>query len=144
MVSHRVDGELITSIKRESMGTYVKESGVPFSIGETNITLDGDNLIATTFSDGTPIILTTARVGNMINNIAREQLRYISVLNDTFTLRYLSLHLRNCGTLGNSQPGIFRTKSFCVCVATKKTIRNYLGILLTVRFVLLPRWTSHI
>ncbi|MBW4604248.1 MAG: hypothetical protein KME29_32950 [Calothrix sp. FI2-JRJ7] len=68
----------------ESMGAYVKESGVPFSIGETNITLDGDNLIATTFSDSTPIIRTTARVGNTINNIARGQLRYLSALNDTF------------------------------------------------------------
>lgn len=57
---------------------YVLERGVPATPGRTTLTLNGDTLIATTESNGVPIIRTTAKVGNTIAGVARGQLRYIT------------------------------------------------------------------
>ena len=57
---------------------YVLERGVPATPGLTTLELQGDTLIATTKSNGIPIIRTTARVGNTIASVARGQLRYIT------------------------------------------------------------------
>jgi hypothetical protein len=57
---------------------YALERGVPATPGRTILTLNGDTLIATTESDGIPIIRTTAKVGNTIASVARGQLRYIT------------------------------------------------------------------
>ena len=46
----------------ENMNAYAAEHGVPTSSGRTELELDGQRLVATTFADGTPIIRTTAEV----------------------------------------------------------------------------------
>lgn len=67
-----------------SVRAYTKEHGVPATPGQTTITLDGDRLVATTESDGIPIIRTTAKVGSTIAGVSRGQLRYITKLDNTF------------------------------------------------------------
>lgn len=57
---------------------YVLERGVPATPGRTTLSLNGNTLIAITESNGTPIIRTTARVGNTIASVDRGQLRYIT------------------------------------------------------------------
>jgi hypothetical protein len=61
---------------------YVLERGVPATPGRTTVSLNDDTLIATTESNGTPIIRTTAKVGNTIASVARGQLRYITKKTD--------------------------------------------------------------
>ncbi|MCU0307571.1 MAG: hypothetical protein MUE51_07320 [Thermoleophilia bacterium] len=57
---------------------YVSARGVPATPGRTTIEIDGDRLVATTESDGTPVIRTTARVGSGSAGVARGQLSYIT------------------------------------------------------------------
>ncbi|MBE8992489.1 hypothetical protein [Nostoc sp. LEGE 12450] len=61
---------------------YVLERGVPATPGRTTLSLNGNTLIATTESNGIPIIRTTVRVSNTIANVASGQLRYITKKND--------------------------------------------------------------
>jgi hypothetical protein len=59
------------------MREYVQERGVPATPGSTTIEIDRDTLVATTESDGVPVIRTTARVGSP-GPVGRGQLRYIT------------------------------------------------------------------
>ncbi len=62
----------------EVMRRYAAERGVPAVPGRTTLELNGDRLVATTFSDDKPIIRTTARVGSQIASIARGHLTYVT------------------------------------------------------------------
>ncbi len=60
------------------MRAYASERGVPASSGKTTIEISGDTLVATTESDGVPVIRTTAKVGSPGSIVARGQLHYIT------------------------------------------------------------------
>jgi hypothetical protein len=57
---------------------YAAARGAPATPGRTTIEVKGRNLVATTESDGVPVIRTTARVGNTGAAVSRGQLRYIT------------------------------------------------------------------
>ncbi|MEU9835194.1 acetoacetate decarboxylase family protein [Streptosporangium sp. NPDC048047] len=57
---------------------YAVARGVPATPGRTTIEVEGDTLVATTESDGVPVIRTTARVGRTGAAVNRGQLRYIT------------------------------------------------------------------
>ncbi|MFI6265030.1 hypothetical protein [Micromonospora sp. NPDC051006] len=59
---------------------YAAARGVPASVGTTTIELRGHRLVATTESDGVPVIRTTARVGRTGDAVNRGQLRYLTHL----------------------------------------------------------------
>ncbi len=59
------------------MREYVIERGVPATPGRTELVLEGDRLVATTYSDDTPVIRTTAKAGSPCA-VARGQLNYIT------------------------------------------------------------------
>lgn len=61
------------------MRRYAEAHGVPVGEpGETTLELDGDRLVATTSTDGRPVIRTTARVVPGTPQRATGQLRYIT------------------------------------------------------------------
>jgi hypothetical protein len=60
------------------MREYVSARGVPATAGSTTLEIDGDRLVATSQSEGTPLIRTTVRVGSPAGVAARGQLRYIT------------------------------------------------------------------
>ena len=62
------------------MRAYVIQRGVPASPGETTLEISDGILTATTSADGTPVIRTTARVGEVAGT-GRGQLRYITEIN---------------------------------------------------------------
>ncbi|WP_329109142.1 acetoacetate decarboxylase family protein [Micromonospora sp. NBC_01699] len=57
---------------------YAAARGAPASVGRTTIEVTGRRLVATTESDGVPVIRTTARVGNTGEAVNRGQLRYVT------------------------------------------------------------------
>ncbi|MGD9573421.1 MAG: hypothetical protein AB7V62_16200 [Thermoleophilia bacterium] len=59
------------------MRAYAAQRGVPAGTGETTLTIEDGILTATTSADGTPVIRTTARVGDVAVT-GRGQLRYIT------------------------------------------------------------------
>ncbi len=61
-----------------NMSRYAAERGVPAGSGRTTLELDGDTLVATTFSDDTAIIRSTAHVRVGTPQRATGQLRYIT------------------------------------------------------------------
>jgi hypothetical protein len=67
------------------MREYASERGVPAEPGETTLEIADGVLTATTSAGGTPIIRTTARVGDEIAAVGRGQLRYITDVGGTLT-----------------------------------------------------------
>lgn len=67
------------------MRAYASERGVPASVGKTTIELDGDTVVATTESDGVPVIRSTAKVGPQSDVVARGQLKYITDIDGQLT-----------------------------------------------------------
>ncbi|MFC7484945.1 hypothetical protein ACFQX7_39720 [Luedemannella flava] len=63
---------------------YASQRGVPATPGSTTIEIDGTTLVATTESDGVPVIRTTARVGAVSSTTSRGQLRYLTASNGSF------------------------------------------------------------
>src|SRR5262249_34165628 len=59
------------------MRDYVKARGVPATPGRTTLELSGDTLVATTYSDDTPVIRATVNVGAPAG-VGRGQLSYIT------------------------------------------------------------------
>jgi hypothetical protein len=59
------------------MRSYASKRGVPATPGETTLEISDGILTATTSADGTPVIRTTARVGDVAVT-GRGQLRYIT------------------------------------------------------------------
>ncbi len=59
------------------MRSYAAERGVPATPGRTTLELSGDTLVATTYSDDTPVIRSTAKVG-LPGATASGQLSYIT------------------------------------------------------------------
>ncbi len=59
------------------MRAYASQRGVPAGVGETTLTIEDGILTATTSADGTPVIRTTARVGDVAVT-GRGQLRYVT------------------------------------------------------------------
>jgi hypothetical protein len=57
---------------------YALARGVPASVGTTTLELRGRKLVATTTSDGVPVIRSTVRVGKKISEVSRGQLRYLT------------------------------------------------------------------
>lgn len=60
------------------MREYTAERGVPATVGATTLEITGDTLVATTESDGVPVIRTTVTVGDVAGVTARGMLRYIT------------------------------------------------------------------
>jgi hypothetical protein len=67
------------------MRAYASRRGVPAAPGETTLEIADGILTATTSADGTPIIRTTARVGDEIAVVGRGQLRYLTDVDGTLT-----------------------------------------------------------
>ena len=67
------------------MREYAAERGVPAQPGETTLEISDGVLTATTSADGTPIIRTTATVGDNIAVDGRGQLKYVTDVNGTLT-----------------------------------------------------------
>jgi hypothetical protein len=67
------------------MREYASERGVPADSGETVLEIADGVLTATTSSGGTPLIRTTARVGDEIAMVGRGQLRYVTEVGGTLT-----------------------------------------------------------
>src|SRR5437868_4408574 len=65
----------------EVVREYAALRGAPASVGRTTIEVRGHELVATTESDGVPVIRTTARVGRTGTAVNRGQLRYITDVN---------------------------------------------------------------
>ncbi|GAA1370145.1 hypothetical protein [Catellatospora chokoriensis] len=63
---------------------YASARGVPATVGTTTIEIHGKKLIATTTSDGVPVIRTTVRVGHKLGETARGQLRYLTEVGGRF------------------------------------------------------------
>lgn len=61
-----------------TMIEYVRERGVPASGGRTTLEITGDTLVATTYDEDTPIIRSTATVGDVSDVVARGMLRYVT------------------------------------------------------------------
>lgn len=68
------------------MREYVSERGVPATPGRTTLELSGDTLVATTYSEDTPVIRTTAKVGSEIAVTGRGQLHYITEIGGKMVL----------------------------------------------------------
>lgn len=68
----------------ESMNRYAAERGVPTGTGRTTLRLEGESLVATTESEGVPIIRTTARADIASTQRATGQLRYITDVDGEF------------------------------------------------------------
>jgi len=66
------------------MRAYASQRGVPAAPGETTLEIADGILTATTSADGTPVIRTTARVGDVAVT-GRGQLRYITDVGGTLT-----------------------------------------------------------
>lgn len=66
------------------MRAYASARGVPATVGETTLEIADGILTATTSSDGTPVIRTTARVGDPAVT-GRGQLRYITEVDGELT-----------------------------------------------------------
>lgn len=60
---------------------YASARGVPASVGTTKIEIRGRKLVATTTSNGVPVIRTTAEVGHRSSAASTGQLRYFTELN---------------------------------------------------------------
>ncbi|WP_217914904.1 acetoacetate decarboxylase family protein [Miltoncostaea marina] len=67
------------------MREYAAKRGVPAQAGETILEISDGVLTATTSDGGTPIIRTTATVGEGIAAVGRGQLRYITEVDGTLT-----------------------------------------------------------
>ena len=67
------------------MRAYASQRGVPAGPGETTLEIADGILTATTSADGTPVIRTTARVGDEIAVVGRGQLRYLTDVDGTLT-----------------------------------------------------------
>ena len=67
------------------MRAYAAKRGVPAGAGETVLTISDGILTATTSADGTPVIRTTARVGDDLSIIGKGQLRYVTDVDGTLT-----------------------------------------------------------
>jgi hypothetical protein len=67
------------------MRAYAAQRGVPAAPGETTLVIEDGILTATTSADGTPVIRTTARVGDEIAVVGRGQLRYLTEVDGTMT-----------------------------------------------------------
>lgn len=67
------------------MREYAAERGVPAEAGETVLDLADGVLTATTSVNGSPLLRTTATVGEGIAMVGRGQLRYLTDLNGTMT-----------------------------------------------------------
>ena len=67
------------------MRAYAAKRGVPAGAGETVLEMKDGILTATTSSDGTPVIRTTARVGDDLSIIGKGQLRYVTDVDGTLT-----------------------------------------------------------
>lgn len=61
----------------EHMRAYTSERGVPATPGRTTIELSGDTVVATTYSEDTPVIRSTAKIGSP-SVTASGQLSYIT------------------------------------------------------------------
>ena len=62
-----------------TMRDYAAERGVPATPGTTTLEISGDTLVATTASDGVPVIRSTVKVGSTADGlVARGQLHYIT------------------------------------------------------------------
>ena len=68
------------------MRAYASERGVPASTGRTTLEIDGGTLVATTYSDDTPVIRTTAKVGSDIVAVGRGQLHYVTDVDGSLVL----------------------------------------------------------
>lgn len=66
------------------MRAYAAQRGVPAGPGETTLSIEDGILTATTSADGTPVIRTTARVGEVAVT-GRGQLRYLTDVDGTLT-----------------------------------------------------------
>lgn len=64
----------------ETMIEYARAQGIPASEGVTRLDLQGDELVATSFVDGAPVIRTEARVQVGTPVSATGQLRYVTKL----------------------------------------------------------------
>lgn len=62
----------------ERVRAYAAERGVPASPGTTTLEVNGDELVATTFVDGAPLIRTTAAIGGDELIAVSGHLRYIT------------------------------------------------------------------
>jgi len=60
------------------MREYASARGVPATPGRTTLELSGETLVATTYSDDTPVIRSTVSVGSEIAAIGRGHLHYIT------------------------------------------------------------------
>lgn len=69
-----------------TMIEYVSERGVPATPGRTTIELSGDTLVATTYSEDTPVIRTTVKCGSEIAVTGRGQLHYITEIGGDMVL----------------------------------------------------------
>ena len=67
------------------MREYASKRGVPAQAGETTLEISDGVLTATTSDGGTPIIRTTATVGDGIAAVGRGQLRYITNVDGALT-----------------------------------------------------------
>lgn len=61
-----------------TMREYTAERGVPAAAGRTTLELSGQTLTATTYDEDTPIVRTTATVGDVAGITARGMLRYVT------------------------------------------------------------------
>lgn len=66
------------------MREYAAKRGVPAGVGETTLEINDGILTATTSSEGTPVIRTTVRVGDVAVQ-GRGQLRYVTRVDGTLT-----------------------------------------------------------
>ncbi len=66
------------------MREYASKRGVPAGVGETTLEINDGILTATTSSEGTPVIRTTVRVGDVAVQ-GRGQLRYVTRVDGTLT-----------------------------------------------------------
>lgn len=72
-----------------NMRDYAVDHGVPAAAGATTLDLQGEQLVATSFIDGKPVIRTRARVKVGTTRLANGQLRYITRVEGRFvTGRY--------------------------------------------------------
>lgn len=69
-----------------TMIEYVSERGVPATPGRTTLELSGDTLVATTYSEDTPVIRTTVKCGSEIAVTGRGQLHYITEIGGDMVL----------------------------------------------------------
>jgi hypothetical protein len=68
----------------DAMRGYARERGVPATPGETVIEIEGSRLVATSFSNGKPVIRSEARLGSGTSESASGHLRYVTRVGEGF------------------------------------------------------------